>query len=312
MKKTEQISAVLAAALLFAGCSSKASGSYSKSSGSVMQASKAAASSDMAAFAEEALMDEADMMPEAPMPAPVQGGGESGGTAAKEAFERKLIRTGNIDMEVQSLAEARAALEAWTKKYGGYIADSGEWSSSLHITARIPSSNFDAAMGEAAGIGRLKSKNISSQDVTEQYYDLSTRLKTKRMMLERLESYLKTAKDMKDMLEIETKINSVTADVESMQGQLNRLASRVDYATISVEARLPYKQTEEGFVLPDAKSSFRAFLSNILEFFVGLLIVLLYVAACGVPLVLLLLLLYWLAFGKIGLLRKLFHKARGK
>ena len=312
MSKTKKITAAaaaIAALTLLAGCGKKAADAQFASSGSAM-ASKEMADINGKGFhvyADSAMeYDDAEESILAETPA------EAGAAPAPETFERKLIRTGSIDIEVESLADARAALEAWTKRYGGYISDSGEWSNSLSITARIPSANFDAAMSDAAGFGKLRSKNINSQDVTEQYYDIATRLKTKRMMLERLENYLKTAKDMKDLLEIETKINSVTAEVESMQGQLNRLASRVDYATISVQARLPYKQTESGFVLPDARSSFRGFASNILEFFVGLLIVILYVAVCGVPLVLLAILLYWLCFGKIGLLRKLFRKARGK
>ena len=315
MSKTKKITAAaaaIAALTLLAGCGKKAADAQFASSGSAM-ASKEMADINGKGFHVYADSDmEYDDAEEAFAEEPASIGGTGAPAPAKESFERKLIRTGSIDIEVESLADARAALEAWTKRYGGYISDSGEWSNSLSITARIPSANFDAAMSDAAGFGKLRSKNINSQDVTEQYYDIATRLKTKRMMLERLENYLKTAKDMKDLLEIETKINSVTAEVESMQGQLNRLASRVDYATISVQARLPYKQTESGFVLPDARSSFRGFASNILEFFVGLLIVILYVAVCGVPLVLLAILLYWLCFGKIGLLRKLFRKARGK
>jgi len=38
--------------------------------------------------------------------------------------ERKLIRTGDMTLEVTSLAETKTAVEAWVKQYGGYISNS--------------------------------------------------------------------------------------------------------------------------------------------------------------------------------------------
>ena len=59
--------------------------------------------------------------------------------------------------------------------------------------------------------------------------------------------------------------------------------------------------------------AFRHFASNIVDFFAGLLTVLLYIVICGAPLVGIAALLYWLLFGKIGLLKKLFRRnGKGK
>jgi hypothetical protein len=224
--------------------------------------------------------------------------------------ERKLIRTGSINYQVNSLSETRAAVENWVTKYEGYISDSSESGDSINITAQIPSKHFDEAMSTSAQIGKITSKSVNSTDVSDQYYDLDSRLATKRILLDRLTSYLKQAKDVKDMLDIESKINDVTGDIESMQGQLNRLSKQIDYSTINISAQLPYNETEQGFIMPDTKSSFRKFCSNVLEFLSGFLFAILYIIIYGIPIVLFLFLLYWLCFGKIGLLRKLFAKVR--
>ena len=211
---------------------------------------------------------------------------------------------------MDSLAEVKGSVGQWVKKYGGYVANSDEGSSSVSFTVKIPSARFDEAMGETSSFGKVLNKQIGSQDVTERYYDLKTRLETKRVMQERLENYLKSAKDVKDMLEIESQLNNVTADLEAMQGQLNRLSSQVDFSEITVFARLRPNYTERGFTMPDVGSKFNALASNVIGFFVGLLFVLIYVVIFGIPIVLVLALLYWLCFGRIGLVRKLFARLR--
>ena len=224
---------------------------------------------------------------------------------------RKLIRTGNIRFEVSSLAETKAAVEAWAKRFDGYVSDFSEDGRSLGMTVHIPSSAFDDAMSSSGTIGKIVSKSADSVDVTDRFYDLDSRLATRRVLLERLQSYLREAKNMKDMLEIETKINDVTAEIEQMQGQFNRLSKQIDYSEIYIEANLPYNHTEDrGFIFPDLKSAFIEFCETVVGFFANFIFVVLYIIIFGIPILCVAFLLYWICFGKIGVLRKLFEKIR--
>jgi len=224
---------------------------------------------------------------------------------------RKLIRTGHIRFEVSSLAEAKAATEAWAKRFGGYVSDFSEDERSLGMTVHIPSPAFDDAMASSGGIGKILSKSADSVDVTDRFYDLDSRLATRRVLLERLQSYLRDAKNIKDMLEIEMKINDVTAEIEEMQGQFNRLSKQIDYSEIYIEANLPYNHAEDrGFIFPDLKSAFIEFCETVVGFFTGFVFVVLYILIFGIPILCVAFLLYWICFGKIGVLRKLFAKIR--
>ncbi|MBP5465530.1 MAG: DUF4349 domain-containing protein [Treponema sp.] len=297
------------AAFSFAACSAKKAAAYGASSASY-------ATMDMAD--EEMDFDDAEyvmsskeakaMAPEAPAPEPAPQ--KSASSSSAENYERKLIKTGNVHLEVQSLAEVKAGVESWVKKYGGYIASSDEGSNSATFTVKVPSERFEEAMGETASFGKVTNKNVSSKDVTDRYYDLKSRLETKRIMQDRLENYLKSAKDIKDMLEIESKLNDVTADLEAMQGQLNRLSAQISFRDITVYARLKPNHTEEGFTLPDVGRRFSDLASNIVYFFVGFLFVLLYVVIFGIPVLLVAALIFWLGWGKVGLVRKLFAKLK--
>lgn len=224
--------------------------------------------------------------------------------------ERKLIKTGNISLEIENLHEAESSLNQWCKTYDGYISASYNEERLANYTVRIPAENFDDAMNSLGDIGTVKNRNINTQDVSEEFYDLESRLNTRKILKERLQSYLSNAKDMKDMLEIEKELNNTLSELESMEGRLRRLSNRIEYSTITVYFSLPYRTTEAGFQWPDFGENFRYFLANIVDFFAGFLQVLLYAIICGIPILAVIILGYWLLFGKIGLLRKLLKKLK--
>ena len=235
----------------------------------------------------------------------------SGESSTKVGQERKIIYSGNLHLEVQSLADAKKTVEDWVKRYGGYISNSSESETQANITANIPSASFAQAMEECGTFGRLKSKNIYTDDVTERFYDLDTRLSTRKVLLERLKTYLAGAKNMQEMIQIETKINDVTSELERMQGQMNRLAAQIDFSQISVHLELPVNQSESGgFVLPSVGGAARKFLGDVADFFVSFFFVALKILVFGVPCVLFLMLLFWLSVGKVGLLRRLFVRIK--
>ncbi|MGP1458414.1 MAG: DUF4349 domain-containing protein [Treponema sp.] len=223
------------------------------------------------------------------------------------------MRRGYLTLEVNSIPEAGKAVEQWCAHFGGYIESSYAGETNGNVTARIPSGAFADAMNEAGKAGTVKSKSVSTEDVSERFYDLQTRLETRKIMRTRLQGYLAQAKDTKDMLQIESELNRVMSDIESMEGSMKRLAGQIDYSTISVDYRLPYRADGSGgFDWPDFGDGFRRFVSNIVDFFAGFVKVVLYVVIGGVPIFAVIAFLYWLLFGKIGLLRKIFNKLGGK
>lgn len=309
MKRNQKAAA---AVIVCAGIALASCGKSGGSGASVMNDMKKSGvtqrmSAKMMAARPEAVMEAADF-DEAPAPAAPVYGAADGGAAQEAGFERKLIKSGSLSLEVKDLAEAEAAVEAWCKAFGGYIASSNSDERTAYFSARIPAAQFEPAMAGAGEIGTVKSRGVSAQDVTEQFYDLQTRLETRKIMRDRLRTYLSQAKDVKDMLQIESELNSVLADIESMEGRMRRLSGQIEYATISVNMSLPYRTTSGGFDWPNPGESARRFASNVVDFFGGLIKVLLYIIVCGIPLGAVIAFFWWLLFGKIGLLKKLFVK----
>ena len=275
---------------------------------------KAAAFTDTAVF-EDVVMEEAveaemdyGAVPE-PTVAGASGGGSGGQNPAGQQ-ERKLIKTGSISLEVEQLASAEEAVLAWCQSFGGYVASSFNHETNAAFTVRIPAAHFDAAMAAAGNLGRVRSRNVSTQDVSEQFYDLQTRLDTRKILRDRLQAYLTQAANMEDLLGIERELNSTLTEIESMEGRMRRLSNQIDYSTITVDLQLPYRTTDQGFQWPSLDRNVRRFLSNVVDFFVDFVAIVLYIVIFGVPILALVAFLYWLLLGRMGLLKRIFKRLK--
>lgn len=229
---------------------------------------------------------------------------------SQEIIERKLIRTGTLNLEVSSLEDGADAVAAWVLKYNGYVSNSNQYSNSSYFVVRIPAEKFDDAMNSFAGLGKVQSRSVQAEDVTDSYYDLKTRLETKKLLREKYNQYLKKAENVTDLMEIERNLNDVISEIESMEGRLKLLTNQIDYSTITV-----HLETEKPAYSPSYsvhKIDFKEIGYNIVNFIIGLFKLVIYIIVYGIPLLILLFLFYWLCFGKIGLLRKLFKRLSKK
>lgn len=225
-------------------------------------------------------------------------------------YSKKIVKNGNINVEVENLTTSEDIVSKWVTKYEGYISNTYSTKTLISITAKIPTAKFDEAMNEVGTFGKVVNRSIYTDDVTDQYYDLETRLKNRKILQSKLQDYLKSAKDISELLKIENQLNSVTSEIESMESQFKNLNTRIDYATINVECFLPENTTEDGFDTPDFGNELSDFGHKALYFFSGFGIAILYIIIFGVPIILLAAILFWVSFGKLGLVKKLFKKLK--
>lgn len=223
--------------------------------------------------------------------------------------ERKLIKNGLVELSVESMEDISVKVERWIKTFGGYVFSSEVYETRGYFTLKVPVERFDSAINSAGGFGKITNQNVNTDDVTDQYYDLQSRIETKKILVNKYSEYLSRAKDVKELLEIERQINNITSELESMQGQLKRLSSLTNYSTINLNFTTPVQAKEEDLVWPDFHNFGKRFGSHVAMFFSYMFKILLYLLVFGVPLAGVCILLYWLLFGKIGILRKLYEKS---
>lgn len=196
--------------------------------------------------------------------------------------ERKIVYRADLTIETTDLVGTREKILNLMETENGILEYNEQNEQQFYLSLKIPAEKFEEFLNEAKAVGRVIYSSISANDVTEQYIDTETRLASKRALLEKYQSYLPQAKDLKEILEVEAQINSVTTELEQWEGRLQRLEKEVAYSSVSVRLKLPtYVEKED-----DAKTIADLFLSigkNLRIAFAYIALGLIYVAAVGGP-----------------------------
>ena len=166
--------------------------------------------------------------------------------------QQKLIYTAYLEMESTSFDETVEALSSLTAACGGYFSNSSvrNYNSgyrSASYTIRIPADRYEDFLTQAGELCHVLHRNSSAEDVSEQYYDTEGRLRTQQTKLERLQELLKQAKNMEDIITIESAISETEMQIEYLSGTLRRYDALVDYATVNLQLQEVYRlaNTEE-------------------------------------------------------------------
>ena len=155
--------------------------------------------------------------------------GQDGQTRAV-VVPRKVVYTAHLQIIVADVAASLGQGEVIAARLGGYV----QHLTGNRITLRVPAEKFQLAVDDLSKLGPLADRDITAQDVTEQYTDLEIRLTNARATLKRLQAILEKTTNVKDVLAVERELNRVRTEIERMQGRMNLLASRIAYATITV------------------------------------------------------------------------------
>ncbi|MEH7014574.1 DUF4349 domain-containing protein [Neobacillus niacini] len=157
-----------------------------------------------------------------------------------EVPNQMVIYQADLQLRVKKFEKTLQKLEEQIVKYGGYITESnvskdGIEQVSGRITVRIPQKNFQAFLHDAEGqAAEVLQRNITGTDVTEEYVDLDSRLKSKRVVEERLTSFMQSAQKTEDLLKISADLAAVQEEIERIQGRMKYLENQTSLSTIHI------------------------------------------------------------------------------
>ncbi len=168
-------------------------------------------------------------------------------TESKNTSEQKIVKNGKLRFETTDFEKTADKIYTAVKKYKGQIQTDNEVkdynSITRNIVIRVSNEDFENILKDiTTGVAYFDQKEISSEDVTEQFIDLEARLKAKKELESRYLELLKKANKISEILEIEKELVLIREEIESKQGQLNYLQNRVSMSTLEITF---YKQTTE-------------------------------------------------------------------
>ena len=211
-----------------------------------------------------------------------------------------------MDIEASDLSVVEAFLDAAVQAAGGYVARRNADENSVFMQVRVPVAGLESLMDALAGQGRILGRSLTAEDVTDHYFDLEGRLRNKRLLEARYREYLGEAGTMDEILQVERSLSEVTNEIEWLEGSFRDLGKRIELATLSVSIHSVYSTDPSS---PTLGQSMRRLLGGFGEAIRVLLVVLAGLVLYGIPGFLVLAGLWWLAFGRLGLVRRLFALA---
>jgi hypothetical protein len=163
------------------------------------------------------------------------------GKAPERERERKLIRTGRVEIVVAGYDDARAKLEALVAAAGGFVdstqvARGQGTSSTATIVVRVPAATFATFIPKLRELGDVRGESTSGQDITDEYVDVAARLASARTLEKRLLELASARQGTIDqVLAVERELARVRGEIEGYEGHIRQWDDRVALATLAVE-----------------------------------------------------------------------------
>ena len=174
---------------------------------------------------------------------------------------RRIIREAHVDMETYDFDDAMNALRDVPTLFGGYIERSSldtlmrtarhrETTRRFRITLRVPVEKFDTALSYVEGLATVEISRQSAQDVTDQFYDMETRLETRLIEEDRILALIEEADTLREILDLEQRLSAVRLQIGRYQSSLNELTQQTTYSTINVTLWELQEDEEEILIAP--------------------------------------------------------------
>ncbi len=154
--------------------------------------------------------------------------------------ERLIIRNGNVDVVVEDSEEALGQVSELAERAGGWVVNSelfgGDGAKYGTITIRIPADEFDATVDQIKEMAiEVRSESTNSQDVTEEYVDLSARLDNLEATAERVQRFLDQARNVEEALEVNRELSRLESEIESLKGRIQYLERSAAFSSLTIE-----------------------------------------------------------------------------
>ena len=218
---------------------------------------------------------------------------------------RKIIRNYDISLATNTFDDDLAYINAKLSELGGYVLSSslsgskpeayGDSGRSLSMTLRVPAEKASDFVSGVQQLGKVDYIHDYTDDVTDQYFDVDTRLAVLKDQLERLRTIMVETDNLADIITLEERISEVMLQIEELTGTLKRYDALIAYTTIDLsinernaisgpaDTKGTGERISEGF--PDTLNGVATFFVNFFVWFVSSLPVLIILAAITVAVV---------------------------
>lgn len=159
--------------------------------------------------------------------------------------DRKLIRNGEMILEVKSVQVALSSLAQIVRSIGGQSTNQLERQNeygarTASITWLVPAERLDAAIDAVRALGEAQSLSFKTDDVTTSYFDVKVRVDTQKRLEQHLVALLKRPSNrLSDLLEIEREVARVREQIDQLEGRIRLWDSQIAMSSVMITLTEP-------------------------------------------------------------------------
>lgn len=159
--------------------------------------------------------------------------------APRPDWDKKIIKTATLRVQVKNGTDYYKTIREKVKQYGGYVASEeqteNDWRKETSLVIKVPVDQFDAALnGISASVEKTEERSIRSEDVTAEFVDTRARMESKRQVRLRYLELLKQAKNIEEILQVQSYINTIQEEIDAAAGRVQYLSQSAAYSTINL------------------------------------------------------------------------------
>jgi hypothetical protein len=152
-------------------------------------------------------------------------------------IEQRIVKTGEVTLEVENVGEALGRVRAMAVELGGYVGGSqaGTLEDRATLTIRIPAATFEDALARLHGMdAEVIAEATREQDVTSQVVDLGARIENLGASEASYRELVARAERVEDILAVQSRLDDVRGQIEQLQAQLDALEGQAALSTLTV------------------------------------------------------------------------------
>ena len=167
------------------------------------------------------------------------GSKENAPSPAKESPERMVVQSSRISLVVDDVRQKTDKILEYVKDRSGFMVSSRlnqpQEAPYANLVVRVPSNQLKSTLDFLRQLAvKVTSENIQGHDVTDQYIDIDSRLKTLEKTKTKFEEMMDKAIKIQDILQIQREIINLQRQIDSLKGQKQYLEKTSAMAKLTI------------------------------------------------------------------------------
>jgi hypothetical protein len=171
---------------------------------------------------------------------------------------RAVVKTGQVAVTNADLDRVRDEVDRLLFALDGTV-DSEETSHDRDgnierstLVVRVPVAKFKATMDAFEKLGRMKTSESTSKDVTTEVIDVDERVETLQTSLDRLQDLQRDSANIDDLIRFEEQITERESELQSLKAQQAYLSDQTSMSTVTLHLSTPETYIPPPGALDDA------------------------------------------------------------